>query len=52
MTLNTDSQWAGWATVDSLNRAFNGEGPRPAGFGGMLVDRGHNLPPSGPVVHK
>lgn len=51
MTLNTDSQWAGWATVDSLNSAFNGEEPRPAGFGGMLVDRDHNLPPSGPVEH-
>jgi ribose transport system substrate-binding protein len=51
MTLNTDSQWAGWATVDSLNSAFNGEEPRPAGFGGLLVDRDHNLPPSGPVEH-
>lgn len=51
MTLSTDSQWAGWATVDSLNSAFNGESPRPAGFGGMLIDRDHNLPPSGPVQH-
>jgi ribose transport system substrate-binding protein len=51
MTLNTDSQWAGWATVDSLNSAFNGENPRPAGFGGLLIDRDHNLPPSGPVQH-
>jgi ribose transport system substrate-binding protein len=51
MTLNTDSQWAGWATVDSLNSAFSGEEPRPAGFGGVLVDREHNLPPSGPIQH-
>jgi ribose transport system substrate-binding protein len=51
MTLSTDSQRAGWATVDSLNSAFNGEEPRPAGFGGMLIDRNHNLPPSGPVEH-
>jgi ribose transport system substrate-binding protein len=51
MTLSTDSQWAGWATVDSINSAFNGEAPRPAGFGGLLVDRDHNLPPSGPVQH-
>ena len=51
MTLSTDSQWAGWATVDSLNSAFNGEAPRPAGFGGLLVDGDHNLPPSGPVQH-
>jgi ribose transport system substrate-binding protein len=51
MTLSTDSQWAGWATVDSLNSAFNGEAPRPAGFGGLLVDRDHNLPPTGPVQH-
>jgi ribose transport system substrate-binding protein len=51
MTLSTDTEWFGWAVVDALNSAFNGEEPRPTGMGGMLVDREHNLPPSGPVQH-
>jgi ribose transport system substrate-binding protein len=46
-----DSIWTGWAVIDSLNSTFLGEQPRPAGFGTILVDREHNLPPSGPVRH-
>jgi ribose transport system substrate-binding protein len=51
MTLCTDSPWMGWAVVDALNSAFNGEKPRFPGLGAMLVDREHNLPPSGAVQH-
>lgn len=51
LTLSTDSAWFGWAVVDTLNSAFNGEKPRSPGMGGMLIDRDHNLPPSGPVQH-
>jgi|RhiMethySRZTD1v2_1073278.scaffolds.fasta_scaffold03178_22 ribose transport system substrate-binding protein len=50
-TLNTDTAWFGWTVVDTVNSAFNGEKPRPNGLGGMLVDKDHNLPPSGPVQH-
>ena len=34
-----------------LNSAFNGEKPRSPGLGGMLIDKDHNLPPSGSVQH-
>jgi ribose transport system substrate-binding protein len=51
ITLSVDSPWNGWASVDSLNSEFNGEAPRPPGIGAMLVDKDHNLPPSGPVQH-
>ncbi len=50
-TLCNDSPWMGWATVDALNSAFNGETPRFPGLGAMLVDKDHNLPPSGSVQH-
>ena len=51
LTLSTDSAWFGWAVVDTLNSAFNREQPRSPGLGGMLIDREHNLPPSGSVQH-
>jgi ribose transport system substrate-binding protein len=51
LTLSTDSAWFGWAVVDTVNSAFNGEEARPAGLGGMLIDKDHNLPPSGSVTH-
>jgi ribose transport system substrate-binding protein len=50
-SLIVDSTWTGWSVVDSLNSVFVGEEPRVAGFGTILVDREHNLPPSGPVRH-
>jgi ribose transport system substrate-binding protein len=49
--LVVDSTWTGWSVVDALNSHFVGEEPRTAGFGTVLVDRDHNLPPSGPVRH-
>jgi ribose transport system substrate-binding protein len=51
LTLSTDSAWFAWAVVDAVNSGFNGEQPRPAGLGGMLIDNDHNLPPSGPAQH-
>jgi ribose transport system substrate-binding protein len=51
LTLGTDTVWFGWAVVDAVNSAFNGEQPRPAGLGSMLIDKDHNLPPSGPTQH-
>jgi len=51
LTVSADTVWFGWAIVDAVNSAFNGEAPRPAGMGVMLVDKDHNLPPSGPVQH-
>lgn len=51
ITLSVDSPWNGWATVDAMNSAFNGEDPRSPGIGAILVDKDHNLPPSGSVQH-
>jgi ribose transport system substrate-binding protein len=51
LTLSNDSAWFGWAVVDAVNSGFNGEQPRPAGMGAILIDKDHNLPPSGPVQH-
>jgi ribose transport system substrate-binding protein len=51
LTLGTDTAWFGWAVVDAVNSAFNGEQPRPAGLGSVLIDKDHNLPPSGPTQH-
>jgi ribose transport system substrate-binding protein len=51
ITVATDVVWAGWAVIDALNSGFNGEEARPSGLGSMLVDKEHNLPPSGTVQH-
>jgi ribose transport system substrate-binding protein len=50
-TFLIDSEWTGWSAVDALNSRFAGQEARPAGFGTMLVDKEHNLPPSGPAQH-
>jgi ribose transport system substrate-binding protein len=47
----SDSPWTGWAAVDTLNSIFLGQAPRQAGFGTIIIDKGHNLPPSGPFKH-
>jgi ribose transport system substrate-binding protein len=49
--LMTDAIWVGWAVVDTLNSLFLGQPPRLSGSGTMLIDRDHNLPPSGPITH-
>jgi ribose transport system substrate-binding protein len=51
ITLSFDTPWHAWAAVDTLNSALNGEPARFPGVGVMLIDREHNLPPSGPVQH-
>ena len=44
------SDWTGWAAVDSMNSLFNGTAPVDSGLGWQLVDKGHNLPKSGPFL--
>lgn len=51
ITLSFDTPWHAWAAIDTLNSRLNGEDGRYPGVGVMLIDREHNLPPSGPVQH-
>jgi ribose transport system substrate-binding protein len=39
--------WLAWAGVDTLNSAFRHEAPADSGVGWVIVDKAHNLPPSG-----
>ncbi|QXJ21174.1 substrate-binding domain-containing protein [Actinomadura graeca] len=39
--------WYGWASIDTLIRAFAGEDPAPAGMGFQIVDAEKNLPGTG-----
>lgn len=39
-----DPIWMGYAAMDNMNRALNGEDPVPQGIGAVLVDKDHNLP--------
>lgn len=43
-----DSEWTGWAAVDTMNSVFNHTKPVPSGIGWTLIDSSHNLPSSGP----
>lgn len=46
-------EWSGWAAIDTMNRIFAGEkDPVDTGMGWTLVDKDHNLPPSGNFVPK
>ncbi|MFC4049943.1 sugar ABC transporter substrate-binding protein [Actinomadura syzygii] len=40
--------WYGWASIDTLIRAFAGEPPAPSGMGFQIIDSEVNLPGSGP----
>jgi ribose transport system substrate-binding protein len=42
-----DNGWSAWAAMDELNRLFNHQPFVPEGFGMRMVDKTHNLPPSG-----
>jgi ribose transport system substrate-binding protein len=44
------SDWTAYAAVDSMNSLFNGQKPVESGLGWQLVDKAHNLTPSGPFV--
>jgi ribose transport system substrate-binding protein len=39
--------WESWAAIDSLNSALRHEKPVDSGFGWIMTDRNHNLPPTG-----
>lgn len=41
-----DIAWEGWGVMDTLNRLFNGEKPKPSGQGIGWVDA-ENVPPAG-----
>ena len=45
-----DSEWTGWAAVDSMNSVFRHEKPRPSGIGWTITDATHNLAPAGQLV--
>lgn len=40
-------EWIGYAAIDELNRAFNGQEPVSQGLGFQIVDKDHGLPASG-----
>lgn len=44
------SDWTGWASIDTMNSLFTDKPIVDSGLGWQLVDKGHNLPPSGPFV--
>jgi ribose transport system substrate-binding protein len=46
------SDWTGWAAVDTINSLFTKKPIVDSGLGWQLVDKGHNLPASGPFVPK
>lgn len=48
----TPSEWTAWAAVDTMNSLFAGTPIADSGLGWQLVDKTHNLPPSGPFETK
>lgn len=44
------TEWEGWAAIDNLNRIMNGQPIADSGIGLQIVDREHNMTPSGPFV--
>jgi ribose transport system substrate-binding protein len=44
------SEWVGWASIDTMNSVFIGQKPVDSGIGWTMVDKDHNLPPSGNFV--
>ena len=44
------SDWTAWAAVDTMNSLFIGKPASESGLGWQLVDKTHNLPPSGAFV--
>jgi ribose transport system substrate-binding protein len=47
-----NSDWLGWAGVDTLNSVLRKESPQPSGVGWILADATHNVPASGTVPSK
>lgn len=53
MAMAVPNEWAGWLGVDVVNRLLAGEKPSQIpneGFGYQIIDKDHNIPPSGPYV--
>jgi ribose transport system substrate-binding protein len=46
-TNTVSTEWESWAAVDSINSVFRGEKPVDSGFGWIMADHDHNLPPTG-----
>lgn len=48
MTIGLSLLWEGWASIDRLNRLFNGDQKEPdIGIGMEVIDAENNLPPKG-----
>ncbi len=46
-------EWAGYLGVDAVNRLLSGAKPSQIpneGFGYQIIDKDHNIPPSGPYL--
>jgi ribose transport system substrate-binding protein len=43
-----DSNWVGWAAIDTMNSVFTHTPTHNSGIGWVLIDATHNLPASGP----
>jgi ribose transport system substrate-binding protein len=41
------NSWTGYAAIDTLNSVLHGQKPHDSGIGWKLIDREHNLPPTG-----
>ena len=53
MAMAVPHEWAGYLGVDAANRLLAGEKPAQIpneGFGYQIIDKDHNVPPSGPYV--
>jgi ribose transport system substrate-binding protein len=47
LTSAFDPGWLGYAAIDEINRALNGQPSVSEGIGYTLVDQSHNMPPAG-----
>ena len=53
MAMAVPHEWAGYLGVDAVNRLLSGEKPAQIpneGFGYQIIDKDHNIPPSGPYI--
>jgi ABC-type sugar transport system substrate-binding protein len=42
-----DANWMGWAAMDNISRALQGQPTVPEGVGPIVETKDHNLPPQG-----
>ena len=53
MAMAVPHEWAGYLGVDAVNRLLAGEKPAQIpneGFGYQIIDKDHNIPPTGPYL--